>query len=223
MSPPTGRWFITGTDTEIGKTMVTACMAAAAATRGTVVAAKPVASGATPDEPLRDAAVLARAAGHAPREWALAPEPLSPHRAFPADAIDERSLKAWVDALCADTILIEGVGGWRVPLRAGASPLEVCDLAAMCEAGIVMVAPNRIGVINHTRLTWEAIRSDGLHVRAVILNEHHASAADPSCATNKEDLESWLDVPVISFPRLPAQPSPSWIDAGNQIWDLLAC
>ena len=78
-------------------------------------------------------------------------------------------------------------------------------------------------MINHTRLTVEAIRSDGLDLRAVILNEHQASASDPSCVTNEADLRTWLDVPVISFPRVPAQPSPSWLNAGNQIWDVLAC
>ena len=86
-----------------------------------------------------------------------------------------------------------------------------------------MVAPNRIGVINHARLTLEAIRSDGLDVSAVILNEMHASSSDPSCSSNKEDLEAWLQMPVISFPKLPPQPSRLWVDAGNQIWDVLAC
>ena len=112
-------WFITGTDTEVGKTMVTGCMAAAAATRGTVVAAKPLASGVSGDDPARDASILARAAGHPPKEWATATAPVSPHRAFQPGEIEAGALRSWVESLTADTVLIEGVGGWRVPLLAG--------------------------------------------------------------------------------------------------------
>lgn len=217
------RWFITGTDTEIGKTCVTACMAAAAAARGTVVAAKPLASGVSGDDPTRDAAILANAAGHPPMEWATAPAPLSPHRAFKEGEIDEDALRSWVESLNADTVLVEGVGGWRVPLLAGTQPLEVKDLARWSQGGIVMVAPDQLGVINHARLTKEAIEADGFDLVAVILNQGQERPLDPSRATNHQDLTVWLNVPVIPFPKVSTKPDESWVRAGNQIWDALAC
>jgi dethiobiotin synthetase len=216
-------WFITGTDTEVGKTMVTACMAAAAAVRGTVVAAKPLATGVSGDDPGRDAAILAKAAGHPAKEWATAAAPLSPHRAFQEGEIDEDALRSWIESLNADTVLIEGVGGWRVPLLGGARPLEVKDLALWSRGGVVMVAPDQLGVINHARLTKEAIEADGFDVVAVVLNQGQERPLDPSRATNHEDLTAWLNVPVIPFPKVSSEPDLSWVRAGNQIWDALPC
>ena len=95
-----GRWFITGTDTDVGKTFVTATLAAGARAAGSVTAAKPIASGSHPDDPTRDAARIARCAGHAPMEWAIAPEALSPHRASLTPPFDERALRDCLRPFC---------------------------------------------------------------------------------------------------------------------------
>src|SRR5687768_2946774 len=75
------RLFVTGTDTGVGKTVVTACLAAAARRRGSVVACKPVASGVPPGQAGEDAELLGRCAGHPPLVLAAFEAPLSPHRA----------------------------------------------------------------------------------------------------------------------------------------------
>ena len=67
--------------------------------------------------PARDAARIAHCAGHAPLEWALAPEAVSPHRATLKPPFEPEAIRHWLADLTADTVLVEGVGGWRVPLH----------------------------------------------------------------------------------------------------------
>src|SRR5262245_23087922 len=140
------RWFVTGTDTDVGKTVVTACLAEAARDRGSVVAAKPVASGVAPGTAGDDASLIGAAAGHAPICFAAFAAPLSPHRAAalegrapPASLLDD------VRALAADTVLVEGVGGWRVPLGGG---WWNEDVARAADARVIVVAADRLGVLN---------------------------------------------------------------------------
>ena len=195
------RLFVTGTDTHVGKTVVTCCLARAAAARGTVSAAKPVASGVRPGTPGEDAEQIAAHAGHAPRVFATYEAPLSPHRAalLEGRSLDADALRAWVAALGADTVLVEGVGGWRVPIRLD-PPLWVVDLARAAGGPVVIVAPDRLGVLNHTLLTVEAVRADGLAVAAVVLNR--GVPADDSRRTNLDDLSALAGVPVVPFPAV---------------------
>jgi dethiobiotin synthetase len=203
------RLFITGTDTEVGKTAITACLAAALRARaggrpGAVAALKPIASGVVPGQPDADAAVLARAAGHPEACWLALPDPISPHRAQERAGVpaEPAALLRWIETFAADWVLVEGAGGWRVPLLRGpdGALFEVPDLAAAVAAPVLVVAADRLGVINHTRLTVDAIRAAGLTVAGVALNA--ASAADLSQHTNLDDLRALLPCPVAAVPRL---------------------
>ncbi|MEZ4236667.1 MAG: dethiobiotin synthase [Myxococcota bacterium] len=196
------RLFVTGTDTDVGKTAITACLARAARQRGSVVAAKPVASGVATGTAGEDALALGAAAGHAPRVYATFADPVSPHRAsaIAGTPVDDGVLD-WIAALAADTVLVEGVGGWRVPVRADPGGLWVRDLARAAGGPVVIVAPDRVGVLNHALLTVDAVRRDGLAVAGVVLNRG-ASPPDAGRPHNLADLRDLLDVPVVPVERI---------------------
>jgi dethiobiotin synthase len=184
--------FVTGTDTGVGKTVVTACLAQAARRAGAVLAVKPVASGVAPGTAGEDAELLGTAAGHAARCFAPFVTPVSPHRAARVEGRAlPPSLLADVRALSAETVLLEGVGGWRVPLGDG---LWTADLALTCDA-VLIVAADRLGVLSHTLLTVDAVRQAGLPVAGVVLNRG-AAVADAARPYNLDDLRDLLDVPV---------------------------
>jgi dethiobiotin synthase len=201
------RAFVTGTDTGVGKSVVTAALAAAARARGSVVACKPVASGVAPGSAGEDAELLGFAAGHPPVVFATFEAPLSPHRAailegrsVPEDLLDR------IAALSADLVLVEGVGGWRVPVRLD-PPLWVEDLARAAAGPVVVVAADRLGVLNHALLTVDAVRRAGLPVAAIALNRG-AGPPDGSRASNAYDLAILARCPVVPIPPLdPADPA----------------
>lgn len=173
-------YFVTGTDTGVGKTLVSAALLEAAKARGMrTLAIKPVASGCdmTPDGLRNEDALILQAAmtESLPYEQvnpvALAPA-IAPHVAA-AEA--GRSLSAQrLVGFCrglqtrpADLMLIEGAGGWRVPLN------ERETYAAVPRAlgtPVILVVALRLGCINHALLTAEAIRADGLTLAGWVAN-----------------------------------------------------
>ncbi len=196
------RLFVTGTDTGVGKSIVTAALAASAV--GRVAALKPVASGVEPGSCGQDADLLGRAAGHSPRVRVALPLPVSPHRAAAeADqALSLDDLVPWIEEHKADEVFVEGVGGWTVPLS---WTVSVADLAESLASPVLVVAADRLGVLNHTLLTVQAVRSRGLPLVGVVLNtvgpereeDHHA------CRFNLADLRELLPgVTVTRFPCL---------------------
>lgn len=162
--------FVTGTDTEIGKTVVSRLLVEALVRRGERVAAmKPVAAGCEPTaEGLRnDDALALMAAANVDADYglvnpyALAP-PVSPHLAA-AEAgvgIDLARVESCYETLAASSscVVVEGVGGWLVPLSAEAT---VADLARRLDIPIVMVVGMRLGCLSHALLTARAIEADG--------------------------------------------------------------
>jgi dethiobiotin synthetase len=165
--------FVTGTDTEVGKSVVAAAVCAALAARGERVAAfKPVVTGLDeePGEFGRDHELLASVAnaGQAPED--VAPyrfgPPLSPHLA--AELADERiEPPRLLEAARAHELLVaEGVGGLLVPITPG---YLVRDLAIDLELPLLVAARTGLGTINHTLLTVEAARTAGLRVAAVVM------------------------------------------------------
>jgi dethiobiotin synthetase len=172
--------FVTGTDTGVGKTVVSAALLAALAAAGEPVRAyKPVVTGL--EDPAEIAArgrwpadheLLAAAAGMSPEDVApLRYGPaVSPHLAaeLAGERIDrERLLAAARAGDAEDTLIVEGVGGLLTPL---AEDCSVCDLAVALGLPVLVVARVGLGTINHTLLTLRVARAAGLRVRAVVLN-----------------------------------------------------
>jgi len=181
--------FITGTDTEVGKSVVTAALAAGYRLRGrSPRAVKPLASGSAP--PGEDALLIAKHAGHAPAGFACLAEPASPERAArqAGITIDDTSLIEWCRAQSGDPLLTEGVGGWAVPLT---ESLTVEDLAIALAHPVIVVAANRLGMLNHTLLTVEAIREAGLTVAGVIVNNAFGEPSELK-QWNVDDIRRWL-------------------------------
>ena len=193
------RFFMTGTDTEVGKTMVTAALASAMRQAGIPVQAiKPMATGGP--SPGEDAELIAEAAGHPPLNLISLPMPASPERAAieAQQALNYSEILTWIERHTGP-LLVEGVGGWEVPITRSH---RVSDLAKDLNLPVVVVAANRLGVLNHTLITVDAIQRRGLSVAAVVLNEvtpHRTSLAD----WNLDDLKRHLSMPVIPFPYQP--------------------
>lgn len=162
--------FITGTDTGVGKTLVAAALVRLAAAGGRrVVGLKPVASGAarTVDGLRNDDALALQAAGSVSLPYALVNpscfEPaIAPHLAA-AEAGVAIELPRLVDGYRvatrqADLAIVEGAGGWRVPLHPAGF---LSDLPEQLGLGVILVVGLRLGCLNHARLTLEAIERTG--------------------------------------------------------------
>jgi len=173
-------FFITGTDTGVGKTHVAVALLQALARSGArVVGMKPVASGCElKDGQLvnEDALLLWRAGNVEARyaevnPYAFAPA-IAPHAAAAEAgiAIDLERLRSQFAALAAraDCVVVEGAGGWRVPLGPG---IGMADLAARLELPILLVVGMRLGCLNHALLTAESIRASGQTLAGWIAND----------------------------------------------------
>jgi dethiobiotin synthetase len=199
---------VTGTDTGVGKTVVTCALAAALTRRGLRVAAvKPVESGAAFDDPMRDGYRLRRAAGDdrpvsitAPLAF---PDPVAPLVAarYAGTPIDLDRLDAAVRDASKDrdVLLVEGAGGLLVPLT---DHVSYDALFARWRLNLVVVAANRLGVINHVRLTLAAARAAGLTTSVVVLNELTTNPLDPSITDNARVIAELERVPVAELPWL---------------------
>jgi dethiobiotin synthetase len=197
--------FVTGTGTEVGKTVVAAVVARTLAAEGRRVAVfKPAVTGLE-EEGETDHALLRRASGSEQSDEEIAPyrfdPPASPHlaAALADEAIDPQRLRdsAQAAAAGADAIVCEGVGGLLVPL----SPdYLVRDLAADLGYPLVIVASPGLGTINHTLLTVEAARSSDLEVAAIVLNPWPQEPTEIE-ASNRMTIAGLSKVPVLSLPN----------------------
>ena len=211
-------YFITGTDTECGKTEITLGLMHLLQARGHVVLGmKPVASGAgyTPDG-LRNAdAVRIREQASFPlpyemvNPYAFEP-PIAPHLAAEKAGVDIslENIHACYRKLItqSDRVLVEGVGGWRVPLGAQSA---VSDLAVRLNISVILVVGLRLGCINHALLSAESIQASGLELAGWVAN-----VADPDMLESEGNLRSLqrrIAAPLLGLvPRL-QQPSPAAI------------
>jgi dethiobiotin synthetase len=206
--------FVTGTGTEVGKTVAAAVFARSLAAAGLSVAVfKPAVTGL--EEPGEtDHALLRRAAGSDQADEEIAPyryEPaVSPHLAaelagLPIDPV--RLLGAARDGgRGADAIVCEGVGGLLVPLT---PDYLVRDLAAELGLPLAIAAPPGLGTINHTLLTIEAAHGAGLEVAMVVLTPWPASPSRVE-RSNRETIASLAGVRVETLPRLDLRDPGSW-------------
>jgi dethiobiotin synthetase len=207
--------FVTGTDTEAGKSVVAACLCAALAARGERVAAfKPVVTGIDEEagELGYDHELLASAANAGQLPEDVAPyrfgPPVSPHLAAelagmviePAELVAAARGQARATGGRGDgegVLVCEGVGGLLVPITPG---YLVRDLAVDLGLPVVIAARPGLGTINHTLLTIEAARAGGLRVAAVVMTPW---PDDPSSMerSNRDTVARLGDVTVTGLPR----------------------
>jgi dethiobiotin synthetase len=217
--------FVTGTGTEVGKTVVAATIAHAARADGERVAVfKPAVSGLddyplTPETwanaaELPDHALLRLAAGSAQGDNQISPyrygPAVSPHLAadLDGDPIEPDRLRstALVASEGADLLVCEGVGGFLVPLTPG---YLVRDLARDLALPVIIASSPALGTINHTLLTIEAVRAAGLDVGGVVLTPW---PAEPSAMerSNRETIERLGSVAVETLPRVDLSSPEGW-------------
>ena len=163
--------FITGTDTEVGKTWATLGIMARLQAQGLAVnGMKPVASGSERHGgKLRnqDATLIQAQSSGSPAYEQVNPytfaEPIAPHIAARKERVEidpDRVFAAFAElAASADRVVVEGIGGWRVPLSDG---LQTEDLVRRLNLSVVLVVGLRLGCINHALLSAEAIQASGL-------------------------------------------------------------
>ena len=205
--------FITGTDTGVGKTYLTALLTRTLRRQGIpAIALKPVASGDR-----SDALALYEAMGRALPMPLINPihfsAPLAPYaagmlenRPFPWDQL--RSHWRDISGSHPGPFLVEGVGGWRVPMD---STHTVREWAQELGLPVLVVCRATLGTLNHTLLTVDSIRQTGLPLPGMVMN-FHAAPEDDATRTNPGILEEWSKLPVA---RLPAGATtweiPDWL------------
>jgi dethiobiotin synthetase len=198
-------WFVTGTDTGVGKTLVAAALLLAAGARGArTIGLKPIATGARlTAQGLRNADAETLCAAMSEKlpydevnPVVLAPA-IAPHIALAAAGIALTA--AELRARCAralghphDIAVVEGAGGWRVPLGRDET---LADLARLLGFPVVLVVGLRLGCINHALLTAEAIRADGLRLAGWVANQLDPDM--PHLAENVATLDAMLHAPRI--------------------------
>ena len=201
--------FITGTDTNVGKTYVGALIARALKAAGHRVGVyKPVASGCRREGDRLisdDALLLWQAAGEPGELDRVCPQcfeaPLAPHLAARAEGkeIDKNLLRDGLDywRACSDIVLVEGAGGLLSPLGDNE---YVADLARDFGFPLVVVARNALGTINHTLLTLHAAQTlhGGLKIAGIILNHPAPPGDDLSIKSNRQEIESRSTVPMLA-------------------------
>jgi dethiobiotin synthetase len=196
-------YFITGTDTDVGKTFVTCALARRARARGCrVFAFKPIESGCVLDDSGRrigaDQELLVEAAGGWQQgllrgiyQLALPAAPLvaadAAGVAIDLSLVTETARGAATRT--GDTLaLVEGAGGWRVPISLTE---DMSTLARLLGLPIVVVARAGLGTINHTLLTVEAIARDGLEIAAVVLSQRPEDELEATSRNRLEILRRW--------------------------------
>lgn len=172
--------FITGTDTDIGKTLIATGLLEAANKQGKRTAAiKPVAAGCsdTGEGPQNEDALMLQAAASTELSYqqvnpVALDEPMAPHIAAKEQGkqLSANRLTGFcrgITLLPVDLVVIEGAGGWRVPLNNRESMAEI---PKQLNAEVVLVVGLKLGCINHALLTAQAIRSDGLKIAGWVAN-----------------------------------------------------
>jgi len=194
-------YFITGTDTGVGKTFVTALLLESLkATGRSAVGFKPIACGDR-----EDAEALLAAGTPAPQLSLDRINPVyykTPAAPMAAALIENRPVDltliqetyAGLVGDAFDHVLVEGVGGWEVPIAPG---YNISDLAADFALPVIVVVNNRLGALNHAILTTRAIASRGLECAGLILN-HVEDERDSASVSNLVVLEQELEIPILA-------------------------
>ncbi|WP_328660982.1 dethiobiotin synthase [Nocardia salmonicida] len=214
--------LISGTSTDVGKTVVTAALAAAAQAEGrTVAVCKPAQTGIALGEP-GDLAEVTRLTGVTRTlELARYPDPLAPDTAARRAAMPLLTLSetvAAVDSLAdADVVLVEGAGGLLVRM----GEFTLLDLAQKISAPVVVVAAAGLGTLNHSELTTRTLAAAGVPCAGLVIGSW---PTDPDLAAqcNRDDLPRVTETPIVG--TIPAgagqwerhrftEAAPSWFTA----------
>lgn len=207
-------FFVTGTDTDCGKTLISSALLTAA--KGETLGFKPIASGcAVTENGLRnsDALTLIEAS-----TIKLPYEDINPYAFEPAIAPHIAAAEKGVELLPnriaaqlkmaeyvgADFCVIEGAGGWRLPLSQGHFLSEVVQ---SMQLPVILVVGMKLGCLNHALLTAEAIRADGLNIVGWVANQ-----VDPDMANQQENLAFLKDIlkaPFLGYVPYLTEPSAS--------------
>ena len=222
------KFFVAGTDTEIGKTTIACGLLEAGNQRGwRTLALKPVAAGAEPSEdgPRNDDAVALMQSASVKLSYeqvnpVLFEPPIAPHIA--AQQAGKRLTVSQLAGYCrgglmtpSDLALVEGAGGWRVPLSGRET---LAGLAVELQLPVILVVGMKLGCLNHALLTAEAIRRDGLPLAGWVANTVDRNM---SCfEENVETLRQLLPAPCLGVVPSPSDCSPGKVAAHLQI-DLL--
>ena len=214
-------FFVTGTDTGVGKTLATVALTRALVERGQRVAVmKPVAAGTvkTPEGEFNDDALDLLAASNVKANYEdvnpwLLQTPASPHLAARLDGVSirhERIVGAYLRlAKDADVLLAEGAGGWLAPISATET---MADVAERLSLPVILVVGLRLGCLNHALLTRDGIRARGLPFAGWIANRLHAEMpfanANIETLTTRFGMAPLSVIPVGTDPR--SSPVPAW-------------
>jgi dethiobiotin synthetase len=204
-------FFLTGTDTGVGKTHTAVELLRVGRASGRRCAGmKPLCCGDRADaERLLAASSEGLTIDELNRVWLKTPAAPFSASLIEEVEIDEAHL---VEALRKieerfDFVLVEGVGGWLVPIR---RDFFVSDLAARMDLPVMVIAQNRLGCLNHTILTVRSVREHGLVCAGVVLNET-AAPTDIASSTNADILRRVLDVPILpALPENSVELTPEW-------------
>ena len=221
-------FFVTGTDTGVGKTLVACALLRASAMRGLrAIGMKPVAAGAQPGEyGLKNDDVedlIAASNVIAPREhvnpYCFRPA-IAPHIAAAKAGveIEPDRIRRGFDALraLADVVIVEGAGGFRVPLGRAA---DTAQLAALLALPVVLVVGMRLGCLNHALLTAEAVAARGLKLAGWVAN--HIDPQMDAADDNVHALEALLAAPLLARIAFAAKPEPAVVAGRLNIADLM--
>lgn len=199
----TGRVLVvTGTGTGVGKTVVTAAVAATAVTAGQRVAVfKPAQTGVGPGDPGDVDDVAALVPGVTTRELARYPEPLAPATAARRSGlapVTPAAAAAAARELAAehDLVLVEGAGGLLVRFDYDGGTLA--DVAAALDAPVLVVAAAGLGTLNHTGLTVQALHARGLRCAGVVVGAW-PDTPDLAARCNRDDLPVTTGVPLLGL------------------------
>jgi dethiobiotin synthetase len=208
LQPPPAGYFITGTDTGVGKTLVACALLRAYGARGVRAAGmKPVAAGAVRQGGRlvnEDVTALARASAVAAPHDLVNPycfeEPIAPHIAAAAAGVSieigriDRALRALL-RLC-ELVVVEGAGGFRVPLGPAH---DTSQLARALALPVVVVVGMRLGCLNHALLTADAVLQAGLPLAGWVAN--HVERDMPYADENVQALRERMPAPLVA--RIP--------------------
>ena len=190
--------FLTGTDTNVGKTFVSSLLVRALRKSGVdCVGMKPICCGERTDaEELHAACDAAIPLNDVNPVWLRTPA--APYTAAMIEnrAIDLALIRETFARLKSThrSLIVEGVGGWLVPI---ARDFFIRDLAQEFALPVAIVVANKLGALNHALLTVESVRASGCECAGIILNHATSVEADVAGITNRGMLEDILNVPIL--------------------------